>query len=96
MIERLFGDVPGWREACAEGAAEHERLEREYELAEPWFAELRAELLGAFRTEEIARRWFFEQRTPAFGGKTPAEMVLAGELERVTGLLVNVNNGMFS
>jgi predicted transcriptional regulator len=63
---------------------------------EEGYAQLRDELLGAFASEEIARRWFFQERPPAFGGKTPAEVVLAGEIECVTGLLHNVNNGMFS
>lgn len=95
MSDRMFRDVPGCTEGCAEATAGNERLQRAYELAEPTFNDLRSELLEAFKTEEVARRWFFEERPPAFRGATPAEMVLAGELERVTGLLAAVNNGMF-
>lgn len=59
-------------------------------------AELHEELLAAFRTVEIARRWFWEERPPVFKGSTPAELVLTGRLERVTGFLENLNNGMLS
>jgi hypothetical protein len=58
--------------------------------------EFYAELRDAFRTLEAARRWLYETRLPAFANSTPLEMLLEGKLERVTGLLWNMNNGMMT
>jgi hypothetical protein len=58
--------------------------------------EFYTELRDAFRTLGAARRWLHEERLPAFGGRTPLEMLLDGKLERVTGLLWNMNNGMMT
>lgn len=58
--------------------------------------EFYGELRSAFRTLAVARRWLREERIAAFGNRTPLEMLLEGKLERVTGLLWNMNNGMMS
>ena len=58
--------------------------------------EFYTELRDAFRTLEAARRWLHEARVPAFGNRTPIETLLDGKLERVTGLLWNMNNGMMT
>lgn len=58
--------------------------------------ELYTELRDAFRTLQAARRWLHEARPAAFGGRTPLETLLDGKIERVTGLLWNMNNGMLS
>lgn len=58
--------------------------------------ELYTELRDAFRTLDASRRWLHEARPAGFGGRTPFEMLLDGKLERVTGLLWNMNNGMMS
>jgi len=54
------------------------------------------ELRSAFRTLAAARRWLREERVAAFRNRTPLELLLDGKLERVTGLLWNMNNGMMS
>jgi hypothetical protein len=54
--------------------------------------ELHEELLAAFRSVAAARRWFWEDRPPTFRGATPAELVLDGRIERVTGMLENLDN----
>jgi hypothetical protein len=58
--------------------------------------ELYDELRAAFRSFEAARKWFWEDRPPSFRGATPAELVLDGRIERVTGLLENFENGVLS
>lgn len=58
--------------------------------------EFYTELRDAFRTLDAARHWVHEARPDAFGGQTPLDALLAGRIERVTGLLWNLNNGMLS
>lgn len=59
-------------------------------------AEFYTELRAAFRTVEVARQWVHEHHPEAFGGRTPLEMLVGGKMERVTGLLWNLNHGMLS
>jgi transcriptional regulator with XRE-family HTH domain len=54
------------------------------------------ELRDAFSSLDAARRWLWEKHPRPFGGRTPAELLFDGKLERVTGLLWNMNNGMLS
>lgn len=58
--------------------------------------EFYTELREAFHTLEAAQYWLHATRLPAFGNHTPFEMLLAGKLERVSGLLWNMNNGMMT
>ena len=58
--------------------------------------EFYTELRDAFRTLEASRRWLYEARLPALGNRTPLETLLEGKMERVTGLLWNMNNGMMT
>lgn len=58
--------------------------------------ELCCELTDAFSSDDAASRWLHQTSVPALSGRTPLEALMAGELTRVTGLLVNVNNGMLS
>jgi hypothetical protein len=58
--------------------------------------EFYTELRDAFTTLDAARRWLHETRLAAFGNHTPFEALPAGKLERVTGLLWNMNNGMMT
>jgi hypothetical protein len=67
-------------------------VHRQLEALCEFYTELRA----AFPTLEAARRWLHEATPPAFGGITPLQALLEGKIERVSGLLWNVNNGMLS
>ncbi|MEO8623064.1 MAG: antitoxin Xre/MbcA/ParS toxin-binding domain-containing protein [bacterium] len=58
--------------------------------------EFYVELRDAFSSLDAARRWLNESTPAGFGGLTPLQALLQGKIERVTGLLVNVNNGMLS
>ena len=58
--------------------------------------EFYTELHDSFATLGAARHWLHETRLAAFGNHTPFEALLAGKLERVTGLLWNMNNGMMT
>lgn len=58
--------------------------------------EFYTELRDAFTTLDAARRWLHETRLAAFGNHTPFEALPAGKLERVAGLLWNMNNGMMT
>jgi transcriptional regulator with XRE-family HTH domain len=52
-----------------------------------------AELRRTFRKKGDARKWL-DERVPALRGETPRQMILAGHVDRVTGVLYAVNAGI--
>jgi len=52
-----------------------------------------AELGRTFRTQKQATKWV-DERVPAFGNRTAREMILAGHVDRVTGVLYAINAGV--
>lgn len=55
--------------------------------------EFLAEVARTFRSDEAALRWL-DREVPALDGRTPRELLLAGRMERLTGLLLSLNLGM--
>ena len=52
-----------------------------------------AELRRTFRKMSDARAWL-DERVPALRGETPRQMILAGHVDRVTGVLYALNAGV--
>jgi hypothetical protein len=54
------------------------------------------EFLGELRRtvkDQVAARYWLDRAVPALGGRTPREVLLAGRVERLTGLLASFNAG---
>lgn len=54
--------------------------------------ELLTELRRTVRDQATARYWL-DRAVPALGGRTPRELLLAGRIERLTGILTSFNAG---
>lgn len=55
--------------------------------------DLMAALRQTFRSDRKAREWF-ERPVPAFGDRSPRELLLEGKIERITGALEALNTGL--
>ena len=53
------------------------------------------ELGRTFRRGEDAAAWL-DRAAPVFGGETPRALILAGHVDRVTGVLYALNAGVFA
>lgn len=51
------------------------------------------EVERTFRSHEAARRWL-DRRIPELAERRPRDLLLAGRVERLTGLLLSLNVGM--
>lgn len=54
--------------------------------------ELLTELRRTVRDQATARYWL-DRAVPALGGRTPRELLFAGRIERLTGILMSFNAG---